>query len=37
MGLPIKLVCMGEHLEDMETFDIEQYIYGLFADFFDED
>ena len=37
MGLPIKLVCMGETLEDMETFDIEQYIYGLFADFFDED
>ena len=37
MGLPIKLVCMGETLEDMEPFDIEQYIYGLFADFFDED
>ena len=37
MGTPIKLVCMGETLEDMETFDIEQYIYGLFADFFDED
>ncbi len=36
MGIPIKLVGMGEKMEDLETFDIEQYIYGLFADFFDE-
>jgi hypothetical protein len=28
---------MGEKLDDMETFDIEQYIYGLFADFFDQE
>ena len=37
MGIPIKLIGMGETLEDLDPFDIEQYIYGLFADFFDED
>lgn len=35
-GIPIKFVCLGEKIEDMEPFDIEEYIYGLFADFFEE-
>ncbi len=35
LGLPIKYVGLGEKLEDLEPFDIEQYLYGLFADFFE--
>ena len=31
-NIPIKFVCLGEKLEDIEYFDIENYIYGLFAD-----
>ncbi len=31
-GIPIKLIGLGEKLEDLEYFDIEEYIYGLFAD-----
>ena len=34
-GIPIKFVCLGERIEDIEYFDIEEYIYGLFADFFE--
>ena len=36
MGIPIKYVGLGEAVEDLEIFDIEQYLYGLFADFFEE-
>ena len=35
LGIPIKYVGLGEKLEDLEPFDIEQYLYGLFADFFE--
>lgn len=35
-NIPIKFVGLGEKLEDLEVFDIEQYIYGLFADLFEE-
>ena len=35
LGIPIKFVCLGERIEDIEYFDIEEYIYGLFADFFE--
>ena len=35
LGIPIKYVGLGETLEDLEPFDIEQYLYGLFADFFE--
>ena len=35
LGIPIKYIGLGEHLEDLEPFDIEQYLYGLFADFFE--
>jgi fused signal recognition particle receptor len=31
-SIPIKFVCLGEKLDDIEYFDIESYIYGLFAD-----
>jgi len=32
--LPIKYVGLGEKIDDLVLFDIEQYIYGLFKDFF---
>ncbi len=35
LDLQIKFVGMGEKLDDLEPFDIEQYLYGLFADFFE--
>ncbi len=35
LGIPIKYVCFGEKVDDIENFDIEQYIYGLFADLFE--
>jgi len=35
MGIPIKYIGLGEGVDDLEVFDIEQYLYGLFADFFE--
>lgn len=34
MGIPIKYVGLGEKLDDLEPFDIEEYIYGMFSDIF---
>lgn len=34
--LPIKYVGLGEKIEDLVVFDIEEYIYSLFSDFFGE-
>lgn len=31
-NLPIKFVGLGEKMEDLEYFDLEDYIYGLFGD-----
>ena len=31
-NIPVKFVGLGEGEEDLETFDIEKYIYGLFKD-----
>ncbi len=31
-GIPVKFVGLGEKIDDLETFDIEKYIYGLFMD-----
>ena len=36
MGIPIKYVGLGEKVDDLEVFDIENYLYGLFADFFED-
>lgn len=33
--LPIKYIGLGEKIEDLVLFDIEDYIYGLFSDFFE--
>ena len=35
LNIPISFVGMGEKLTDLEYFDIEDYIYGLFSDFFE--
>ncbi|MBN2504357.1 MAG: signal recognition particle-docking protein FtsY [Bacilli bacterium] len=35
IGIPISFVGLGEKITDLDHFDIEDYIYGLFADFFD--
>lgn len=32
VGLPVKFIGLGEKLEDLKSFDIESYIYGLFKD-----
>lgn len=32
VNIPVKFVGLGEKEEDLETFDIEKYIYGLFKD-----
>ncbi len=32
IGVPVKMIGLGEKIEDLEYFDIEEYIYGLFAD-----
>ena len=34
-NVPIKFVGLGEKVEDLEYFDIEKYVYGLFADMID--
>jgi len=33
IGLPVKYIGLGETKEDLQVFDIEKYIYGLFKDF----
>lgn len=33
VGLPVKYIGLGESKEDLQLFDIEKYIYGLFKDF----
>ena len=35
LGIPISFVGLGEKITDLDYFDIEDYIYGLFADFFE--
>jgi len=32
VGIPVKFVGLGEKEDDLNTFDIEKYIYGLFKD-----
>lgn len=33
MDVPVKFVGLGEQMDDLQAFDPEQYVYGLFADF----
>ena len=32
VGIPVRYIGLGEKEEDLQTFDIEKYIYGLFKD-----
>ena len=32
VNLPVKYIGLGEAKEDLQSFDIEKYIYGLFKD-----
>ncbi len=32
IGVPVKMIGLGETVDDLEYFDIEEYIYGLFSD-----
>jgi fused signal recognition particle receptor len=32
VNIPVKFVGLGEGIDDIEPFDIEKYIYGLFKD-----
>ena len=35
LNIPISFIGLGEKITDLDYFDIENYIYGLFADFFE--
>lgn len=37
VGIPVRYIGLGEGKEDLETFDIEKYIYGLFKDMIDNE
>ncbi len=37
MDIPIKFIGLGEKMDDLEYFDIENYIYGLFAGIFGDE
>ena len=32
VGIPVKFIGLGEGMDDLKSFDIEEYIYGLFKD-----
>ncbi|MCK5945878.1 MAG: signal recognition particle-docking protein FtsY [Mycoplasmataceae bacterium] len=34
LGLPVKLIGLGEGVDDLQTFDLDSFIYGLTKDFF---
>ncbi len=36
VNIPVKFIGLGEKMEDLKTFDIETYIYGLFKDMIDD-
>ncbi|ENH98269.1 signal recognition particle-docking protein FtsY [Gracilibacillus halophilus YIM-C55.5] len=37
LGIPVKYVGLGERVEDLQTFDPQAFVYGLFADMMDEE
>ena len=37
LNIPVKLVGLGEKMDDLQEFDAEKYVYGLFADMADEE
>lgn len=36
VNIPVKFIGLGEGMEDLKVFDIENYIYGLFKDMIDD-
>lgn len=36
LGIPVKFVGLGEQMDDLQEFDAEQFVYGLFADLVDK-
>ena len=36
LGIPVKYVGLGEQMTDLQPFDAYAYVYGLFADMFDD-
>ncbi|MCM3600218.1 signal recognition particle-docking protein FtsY [Robertmurraya korlensis] len=37
LKIPVKFVGLGEKMDDLQQFDAEQYVYGLFADIVDKE
>ena len=37
VGLPVKFIGLGEKMDDLQNFDIENYIYGLFKDLINDE
>ncbi|WP_153123634.1 signal recognition particle-docking protein FtsY [Peribacillus tepidiphilus] len=37
LGIPVKFVGLGEKMDDLQEFDAEKYVYGLFADLVDKE
>lgn len=37
LNIPVKFVGLGEKMDDLQEFDAERYVYGLFADLVDEE
>ncbi|CAH0346953.1 signal recognition particle-docking protein FtsY [Bacillus sp. CECT 9360] len=37
LSIPVKFVGLGEQMDDLQEFDAEKYVYGLFADFVEEE
>ncbi len=36
LGVPVKFVGLGEKIDDLEPFEAEQFVYGLFSDWIDK-
>ena len=37
LHIPVKFVGLGEKMDDLQSFDAEKYIYGLFADMIEKE
>ncbi|MFJ7677709.1 signal recognition particle-docking protein FtsY [Peribacillus sp. NPDC097264] len=37
LSIPVKFVGLGEKMDDLQEFDAEKYVYGLFADIIDKE
>lgn len=37
LHIPVKFVGLGEKMDDLQPFDAERYVYGLFADGLDKE